>query len=300
MIFVTSSKNLKVYMAELRIGTCSWKYDSWRGLVYSDGAKINYLKEYSEKYDSVEIDQWFWSLFGEKKVSLPDPKVIEAYKLSVPGNFKFSVKLPNSISLTHFYKKNNSEPLKENPYFLSVELYQQVMQLLDAFGDLLGPCMLQFEYLNKQKMASQNDFLLKLGEFLNRINDKQNFALEIRNPNYLNDKYFNFIAENEISHVFLQGYYMPPVFETYEKYRDLIDGQAVIRLHGPDRQGIEKKTGGDWSRIVEAKDKELDKIVEIIRDMLSREIDVYLNVNNHYEGSAPLTIEKIKKLLGIE
>ena len=30
-------------MAALRIGTCSWKYDSCAGLVYSDEAKSNYL-----------------------------------------------------------------------------------------------------------------------------------------------------------------------------------------------------------------------------------------------------------------
>ena len=28
-----------------------------------------------------------------------------------------------------------------------------------------------------------------------------------------------------------------------------------------------------------------------------RGVDVYVNVNNHYEGSAPLTIERIKELL---
>jgi hypothetical protein len=26
-------------------------------------------------------------------------------------------------------------------------------------------------------------------------------------------------------------------------------------------------------------------------------MDVYLNVNNHYEGSAPLTIERVRQLL---
>ena len=35
----------------------------------------------------------------------------------------------------------------------------------------------------------------------------------------------------------------------------------------------------------------------MIKDLNSRDVDVYLNVNNHYEGSAPLTIEKIKKLI---
>jgi aspartyl-tRNA(Asn)/glutamyl-tRNA(Gln) amidotransferase subunit A len=41
----------------LRIGTCSWKYPSWRGLVYSEAPGINHLAEYSGKYDCVEVDQ---------------------------------------------------------------------------------------------------------------------------------------------------------------------------------------------------------------------------------------------------
>jgi hypothetical protein len=32
--------------------------------------------------------------------------------------------------------------------------------------------------------------------------------------------------------------------------------------------------------------------------VLGAGVDVYLNVNNHYEGSAPLTIERIEALLG--
>lgn len=34
-------------MAGIRIGTCSWKYDCWRGLVYPLKGKINHLKEYA-------------------------------------------------------------------------------------------------------------------------------------------------------------------------------------------------------------------------------------------------------------
>ena len=43
-------------MAELRIGTCSWKFPSWHGLVYSAPKGINYLKEYAEHYNTVEVD----------------------------------------------------------------------------------------------------------------------------------------------------------------------------------------------------------------------------------------------------
>lgn len=40
----------------MRIGTCSWKYDSWKGLVYPDFGEFNYLEEYSRHYNTVEID----------------------------------------------------------------------------------------------------------------------------------------------------------------------------------------------------------------------------------------------------
>ena len=46
----------------LHIGTCSWKYPSWRGLVYSDVPHPAHLAEYAQHYDIVEVDQWFWSL----------------------------------------------------------------------------------------------------------------------------------------------------------------------------------------------------------------------------------------------
>ena len=39
----------------LRIGTCSWKYPSWKGLVYSRATGIDYLAEYATRYDTVEI-----------------------------------------------------------------------------------------------------------------------------------------------------------------------------------------------------------------------------------------------------
>ena len=58
-------------MAELRIGTCSWKFPSWHGLVYSAPQGINYLQEYAAHYNTVEIDQWFWSLFRPDSVRLP-------------------------------------------------------------------------------------------------------------------------------------------------------------------------------------------------------------------------------------
>lgn len=59
-------------MNNLRFGTCSWKYDSWKGIVYPEFGDFNYLEEYSKMFNTVEIDQWFWSL-SNNRVKLPKP-----------------------------------------------------------------------------------------------------------------------------------------------------------------------------------------------------------------------------------
>ena len=281
----------------LRIGTCSWKYDSWKGIIYPDKKSLNYLQEYARHFNTVEIDQWFWSLFGVDKVALPSPFTVQEYVESVPRDFMFTIKIPNSITLTHFYKKEKDDPLVENPHFLSRELFHNFLQSIEPMKSQLGPLMFQFEYLNKQKMPSQKEFQERFSTFLGEIDRDYQYGVEIRNPNYLNENYFRFLQNNGVGHVFLQGYYMPPVAGIYRKFKSLLNSPVVIRLHGPDRSDIEKKSGGNWNKILEPKDAELQDIAVIMRELLDRKLDVYVNMNNHYEGSAPLSIKRLQKFI---
>jgi uncharacterized protein YecE (DUF72 family) len=206
--------------------------------------------------------------------------------------------MPNSITLTHFYRKKKSDPLVPNPHFLSPALSQDFLSLLDPLRDVLGPLMFQFEYLNKQKMVSQEAFQERFEPFIGQLPAGYQYAIETRNGNYLNGSYFEFLGRNRLIPVFLQGYWMAPITELYDKWGSLIEQEtAVIRLHGPDRKEIEKKTSKQWSQVVIPRDDELVRIADMVQDLLDRGINVYLNVNNHYEGSAPLTIDRITRLL---
>ena len=282
----------------IRFGTCSWKYDSWKGIVYSGTNSKNYLQEYSKKFDTVEIDQWFWSLFSNSKIVLPQKKVVEEYKQSVPKDFLFTIKVPNSITLTHFYKESKEDELRINPSFLSFDLFNQFLETIEPIKDKIGCLIFQFEYLNKQKMKSLSEFQNKFSEFRSQIkNDSPPIGIEIRNPNYLNEKYFTFLSEQKIAPVLLEGYYMSPITETYSKFKKQFKNLMVIRLHGTDRKGIEEIANNNWSQIYINRDKEILSIVEMIRDLQKNEIDLFVNVNNHFEGSAPITINKIKEQL---
>jgi uncharacterized protein YecE (DUF72 family) len=284
-------------MNALRIGTCSWKYDSWQVLVYSTAMKSRYLTEYARKYDCVEVDQWFWSLYGPDKVALPRPEVAQEYAGSVPDTFRFGVKLPNSLTMTHFRQQSKADPLIPNPHFLSLDLLNRTLECLDPLRSRLGPLMFQFGYLNRQKMSSQAEFLDRLGAFAARLPAGFSWCVETRNPNYLNAAYFSFLREHGLSHVWLQGYYMPPIFDLYRKCADLLTDPVVIRLHGPDREEIEEKSGSDWSKLLEPRDADLDSLAGMLKDLGRRGRLTWAFVNNHFEGCAPRTIDRILQRL---
>ena len=282
----------------LHIGTCSWKYDSWQGLVYPDNKPLNYLQEHSRHYRTVEVDQWFWSLFSGDEAVFPKASVVQVYAESVPENFIFSIKIPNSFTLTHHYRKGKNAPLISNPHFLSVDLMREFLLSLDPIDKQIGPLNFQFEYLNKEKMpGGLPQFIELFGEFVEQLPAGYSYCLETRKPNYLNGKYFSFLSTRNLHHVFLQGYYMPPIYDIYRKYRDQIQDQVVIRLHGPDRKGMEEQTRGDRSNIISPKDSELNLLSEMLSDLQTRNIETFLFVNNHFEGSEPRTIIRIEEKL---
>jgi uncharacterized protein YecE (DUF72 family) len=278
----------------LHIGTCSWKYDSWRGLVYSEAPHPDYLAEYAQKYDCVEIDQWFWSLFGPKVV-LPHPKTVSEYAAAIPEGFRFGVKMPNALTLTHFRPKTKTDPLVPNPHFLSVELARTFLDQLAPLRSYLGPMMFQFEYLNRDKMPSQAAFQERLGTFTSQLPPEYCWCVESRNPNWLNEPYFTFLRDQGLNHVFEQGYYMPPVIDIFRRHEDLLTETSVIRLHGPNRAGIEEQTNKEWNRIADPRDADLDALADVVKSLKKRKRNVWVFANNHFEGSAPLTIERLRQ-----
>ncbi len=146
------------------------------------------------------------------------------------------------------------------------------------------------------KMPDQSVFLEKLQEFSQNLPPGFHYCIEIRNQNYLNDRYFKLLQQMKLSHVFIQGYWMPSIFEVYSHFKAYIKRHTVIRLHGPDRKNIERQAKKKWHAIIEPKDDELHHLKNMVDSLLARKVKVTLNINNHYEGSAPMTIDRFVQL----
>ncbi len=202
----------------------------------------------------------------------------------------FTVKAPNSITLTHSYSRQ-SKAYREyanrpNEHFLSPKLLVRFLDALSPMKEKLGPVMFQFEYLNRKKMPSMDAFLERLHVFFADAPSDYQYAIETRNPNYLSPPFFDFLREHGLGFVFLDGYYMPPIGEVFEKHGAVTTEFSIIRLHGGDREGIEASTGKDWSRIIRRQPEGIGAAAAIARSNALKGVLTIVNVNNHYEGSA--------------
>ncbi len=300
---ISSYPATRKFKNHLHIGTCSWNYPEWQEIgIYSakQSRHYDYLPEYAEHFNSAEVDQWFWSLDSPDSVKLPRMEDVEAYAKLTPDDFKFTVKAPNAITLTHFYKQAPKEFAEEvNPHFLSKKVMTAFLKALEPLKDKVGVIMFEFEYLNKEKMPSIQAYFDQLGPFLDSLPDEYQYAIEIRNPNYLREEYFDFLKDHDTGHVFVDGYYMPSAFSVFEKFGDasLPTNTIVVRLLGLDRQGIEKKTRKHWTEIVDPRDKTIEEILGVLKKLLQQKFDVYANFNNHLEGSAPKSVQKLVDML---
>jgi uncharacterized protein YecE (DUF72 family) len=278
----------------IRIGTCSWNYDSWVGLVYTRTQKraAAYLPEYAEHFDTAEIDSWFYAI--------PDREAVLEYASSVPSSFRWTCKAPQQITLTHRRNGKRGEPLLVNPDFLSVGLFAEFLTAIEPLLPAIDVVMLEFEYLNKVKMpGGVSQFMEKLAAFLDHVPGTVPIAIEPRNNQYLTSEWFSFLAERGVAHVFSQKQYMPNIWDVYRQYATVVRRmpRAVFRLLGGDRGEMEAATGRKWDRIVQPRDREKEIIAGVIADYIQ---DAYaiLNINNHYEGSAPVSIRSIREYFG--
>ena len=296
----------------LRFGTCSWKFPSWMGLVYSreHHYAADYLPEYAEHFSTAEIDSWFYHM--------PTAEEVAEYKARVPDTFRFTCKVPRDLTLTHHrdfgrgksgggkpvggrgssQNRQSGKPTRTGPpneQFLSLKLFEQFAEITSPLHNQIDAMMFQFEYLNQQKMSSVGEFIDRFGTFIKDVDPGLPVGLEIRNGNYLKEEYFRFLSAAGLIPVLPEKQYMPPVTEVFQKFKPLVGERLVFRLMGGDRKEIEAAAGGKWNQLV-MKKANLQEIATVLAEA-SLQARTTVNVNNHFEGSAPLTIQRLQRAI---
>jgi len=285
------------------LGTSSWKYEGWKGLVYQKdypskkGFNDECLKEYGKTYPTVGVDHTYYTW--------PRASQFKQYIDQTPPGFKFGLKATEEVTVFHYPKhaRYGKKSGTQNPHFLDAALFKErFLEPLRPYWDRMGPIMFEFSQFFPGSIASGSDFTAQLGKFLSALKDDANelsFAVELRNKSWLKPAYFEMLISHHTSHVFNSWTRMPPVEEQLALTQDFKFRNYVARLLL--EPGNSYQSAVDSYSPYDKVQNEQPKIRKAAASLITRAMDqsvpAYVFVNNRLEGCAPRTIDGILSLL---
>lgn len=255
----------------IRIGCQSWGYDDW--ITQPAGDYIFYppstkrpdmLAFYSKVFDTIEIDA---TLYG-----IPPASTFEKWYRETPEGFIFSLKFPREI--THDLRLASG----------SVPIMEEFVDRARLLKQKLGVMLIQFPAsFDGSSENGQN-----LRGFLSQLPRDLKFAVEFRNQEWFIDRTFQELSRNAVTLGLVEGPWLPR--ETiFKAARHIETDFAYIRIMG--ERDLPK-----FDRIYRHRDDVLKQWVREIELLQARNVFIY--VDNYFEGFAPATVAKLSNLLG--
>jgi len=285
----------------VRFGTSTWNYPGWRGLVYhrdygSKGAAAKMLGEYAAfpLFRTVGIDS---SFYGP-----PTEEVLRSYAEYLPAGFPCVSKVWSQLTVHTFTAaQDRARAGKVNPDFLNAELFDEEIYrpYQRHFAEHAGPFVFEFQTLAKASGIDAEGFASRLDDFFSALPRDAQFAVEIRNEEFLTPMYFAVLREHGVAHVFNSWTRMPPIGHQLDLPGSISAPFIVARaLLRPGRSYDEAVDAfAPYDRIREPNIKLRRDLVRLVETAVKTRIPAYLLVNNRAEGSAPLTIAAVAEML---
>ena len=286
----------------VRFGTSTWNYPGWRGLVYhedygSKGAAAKMLREYAAfpLFGTVGIDS---SYYGP-----PTEAVLRSYAEHLPPGFPCISKVWSQITVHTFTKAQDPDRAgARNPDFLNPDLFiEEIYQPYQRhFAANTGPFVFEFQTIARYSGIDAEGFATRLDEFFSALPRDGQYAVEVRNDDFLTPMYFAVLREHGVAHVFNSWTRMPPIGHQLD-LPGAISGPFILAraLLRPGRTYDEAvDVFAPYDRIREPNPKLRRDLVRLVDTAVKARLPAYLLVNNRTEGSAPLTIAAVAELLG--
>jgi len=291
---------------KVRFGTSSWTYPGWQGLVYHKPYKserefkLKCLSEYCQcpLFRTVGIDSSFYT-----PLSAP---TLERYAAQVPQKFSWVSKVWERITIQKYpaHARYGKFAGAQNPDFLNADLFCE--KVLGPYSNPdfklhCGPMVFQFPTLSKQYLSTAN-FINQLGNFLSKLPADFRYAIEIRNPELLNQDYFQTLNAHAAAHCFNHWHFMPALKEQMKLAAaagGLKSDFYVARILTPLGVSYENavKLFSPYNEIRRPNPEMRADVVRLAKRAIEKDVDAYIIVNNRSEGNSPITIDSILRLM---
>jgi uncharacterized protein YecE (DUF72 family) len=281
----------------VHFGTSSWSFPGWKGLVYSAARTTSWLareglREYAQHplLTTVGIDRSYYA---------PMPiEDLREYARQLPAHFRCCFKAPAAVTALALGAPGQQLP---NPDFLSVD--RLVADLLApcaaAFSDHIGPVVLEFPPFPRQARLAPAEFHARLDAFLSALPRGFDYAVELRDARLLTPAYAELLHRRGVAHTYNYWSAMPTPGEQAGIVPPERGPFTVMRLLLPPGTWYDdqRERFKPFDRLVAPDERMRADVVSLTRRALAHGRRVYILVNNKAEGSSPLTVMGLARML---
>ncbi len=270
----------------LRFGTSSWSSKSWVGSFYPEGTKpADFLSSYARVFNTVEADVTYYRI--------PSHSMVQGWRRRTPSGFQISAKYPRTV--VHAGSGRTPDPDRVLVYDHVQKDSENFLTVMRELGDRCGPLVLQFPYFNKQAFGEPGPFLERLDSFLEHLPPDFQYAVEIRNKNWVTEDLLELLRSHQVAFVLLDLSYMPHPADLATQHQLVTSDFIYARLIG-DRKKIDSMTD-KFDQIVLDQSSRLSRWADLLKQLSGQVHDFFVYANNHYAGHGPATAAELAALV---
>jgi uncharacterized protein YecE (DUF72 family) len=294
------ARRLRELAAEgVYIGGSSWKYEGWLGQIYTSERywvrgrfsrqrfEAECLREYAETFPTVCGDFAFYQF--------PSAEFWRRLFQQAPAGFQFAFKVPEQITCKEFptHPRYGPQAGRENEMFLERNALQQMfLAPLNRYRQKTGLLIFEFGTFAKRAFPDVGAFLDRLDPFLAGLPPDFRYAVEIRNPDFLEREYFACLRQHGVAHVYNAWSRMPEL-RWQLSIRDSVTApflvcRALLRRGRPYEKAVSLFT--PYRELRDPNPEARQSMRLLIGRAREDKRMLFLFVNNRLEGNAPLTI----------
>lgn len=304
--------------ARVHLGTSSWSFAGWRGIVYGDSHGESQLSRqglaaYAEHpvLRAVGLDRSFYQPLSEAEFA--------RYAAQVPPQFRFVVKAP-ALTTDAVKRADGGLPGGDNPSFLDATLAteQFVLPAIGGLRERAGPLVFQFSPLPRAMTegAAAHALIERIGAFLAMLPVQVGtvapvYAVELRNAELLTPRMLRMLRAVNARLCLGIHARMPPAARQSAALRAMdsteegetwkLAGPLVVRwsLHSGFKYDEAKNRYAPFDRLIDADLPTRGTLAHLIHVAIKSSQPAYVIVNNKAEGSAPLScVELARAVVG--
>jgi len=274
----------------VRLGTMSWSFAGWRGLVYASDTPTSLLSArgltgYSQHplLRAVEIDRSYYE-------PLP-AEHLRAYAEQVPSDFRFLVKAHEACSVERFPKhaRYGSKRGELNPLYLDASYAADLVvgPIVSGLGERLGAICFQFP--PSEQSESPGAFADRLGVFLSRLPRGVPYAVELRNERLFGQRYVEALVQAGAVHCHNAWGTMPTVLEQARLVPPAARNPLIVRwlLAPGEKYEDARDRFRPFDRITREDLGRREMIARLAAKAAAHSVPVMVLINNKAEGCAP-------------